>query len=73
MSAAQRSNSTFQFYNSSYTTISPASSGMTPAEAEAVHLAKLTVAFAADQDTINLSTWVFPENFRFGTKMSYHQ
>jgi prepilin-type N-terminal cleavage/methylation domain-containing protein len=72
-SAAQRSNSTFQFYNSSYTTISPASSGMTPAEAEAVHLAKLTVAFAADQDTINLSTWVFPENFRFGTKMSYHE
>ena len=46
---------------------------MTQAEAEAVHLAKLTVAFAADQDTINLSTWVFPENFRFGTKMSYHE
>ena len=72
-SAAQYSNSTFQFYNSSYTTISPASGGMTQAEAEAVHLTKLTVAFAANQDTINLSTWVFPENFRFGTKMSYHE
>ena len=72
-STAQYSNSTFQFYNSSYTSISPASGGMTQAEAEAVHLAKLTVAFAADQDTINLSTWVFPENFRFGTKMSYHE
>jgi len=72
-SAAQYSNSTFQFYNSSYTAISPASGGMTPAEAEAVHLAKLTIAFADDEDDITLSTWVFPENFRFGTKMSYHQ
>jgi len=71
--AAQYSNSTFQFYNSSYTTISPASGGMTQTEATAVHLAKLTIAFAADEDDITLSTWVFPENFRFGTKMSYHE
>ena len=72
-STAQYSNSTFQFYNSSYTAISPASGGMTPLEATAVHLAKLTIAFTADEDDITLSTWVFPENFRFGTKMSYHQ
>ena len=73
-STAQYNNSTFQFYNSSYTTISPASGGgMTQAEAETVHLTKLTVAFATDTDDITLSTWVFPQNFRFGTKMSYHE
>ena len=70
--ATNYSSSAFQFYNSSYTAISPTFGGMIQAEAEAVHLAKLTVVFVADQDTLHLSTWVFPENFRFGTKMSYH-
>ena len=70
---AHYNNSSFQFYNSSYAAISPSSGGMTEAEAAAVHLTKLTVTFAADQDTINMSAWVFPQNFRFGTKMSYHQ
>ena len=62
----------FQFYNSNYSTISPSSGGMSLSEAKTVHISKLDLTFVNDTDTLSLSSWIYPQNFRFGPKMSFH-
>ena len=62
----------FSFYNSSFGIITPSLGGLTNAEAENVYLPKLDFIFVQDKDTLILSSYVYPLNFRFGKKMSYH-
>lgn len=62
----------FQFYNTSYSLISPSSGGLSLAEAKTVHVSKLDITFVDDKDTLIFSTYVYPQNFRFGTNKSFH-
>jgi len=63
----------FSFINSSYGNIQPSAGGLTLSEAQAVHMTKVDLTFVDDMDTLSLSTWIYPQNFRFGQKMSYHE
>ena len=62
----------FTFYDNSFNVVSPSSGGLTVAQAKTVHLSKLDLTFINDMDTLSLSSFVYPHNFRFGSKMSYH-
>jgi len=62
----------FQFYNSSFALITASNGGLSQSEAKTVHLSKLALTFVDDKDTLALSSYIYPENFRFGTKMSFH-
>jgi hypothetical protein len=41
-------------------------------EASSVNLLKLELQFSKENQKINLGTHVYPYNFKFGKKMSYH-
>ena len=62
----------FTFYDNSFNVVSPSSGGLTATQAKTVHLSKLDLTFVNDTDTLSLSSFVYPHNFRFGSKMSYH-
>jgi len=62
----------FTFYDNNFNVVSPSSGGLTVAQAKTVHLSKLDLTFVNDMDTLSLSSFVYPHNFRFGSKMSYH-
>ena len=62
----------FTFYDNSFNVVSPSSGGLTVTQAKTVHLSKLDLTFINDRDTLSLSSFVYPHNFRFGSKMSYH-
>ena len=62
----------FTFYDNNFNVVSPSSGGLTEAQAKTVHLSKLDLTFINDTDILSLSSFVYPHNFRFGTKMSYH-
>ena len=62
----------FTFYDNNFNVVSPSSGGLTEAQAKTVHLSKLDLTFVNDTDILSLSSFVYPHNFRFGTKMSYH-
>ena len=62
----------FTFYDNNFNVVSPSSGGLTEAQAKTVHLSKLDLTFVNDMDTLSLSSFVYPHNFRFGSKMSYH-
>lgn len=62
----------FSFYNSSFGLITPSLGGLTNVEAGNVYLPKLDFIFVQDKDTLILSSYVYPMNFRYGKKMSYH-
>ena len=67
------SSNNFYFYNNIYNDITPSSTGsLTLLEAESVHLTKLKLTFQKGPDTFSLSSYIYPINFRFGKKMSYH-
>tara|TARA_Y100000590_G_scaffold102297_1_gene116247 strand:+ start:557 stop:1090 length:534 start_codon:yes stop_codon:yes gene_type:complete len=63
----------FKFFNNNYDIISHSSSGLTEDQAKLVHISKLELTFIKDTDILSLSSFVFPYNFRFGQKMSYHE
>ena len=62
----------FTFYDNSFNVISPSSGGLTETQAKTVHISKLDLTFVNDTDILSLSSFVYPHNFRFGSKMSYH-
>ena len=62
----------FTFYDNNFNVVSPSSGGLTEAQAKTVHLSKLDLTFVNDTDILSLSSFVYPHNFRFGSKMSYH-
>ena len=62
----------FTFYDNNFNVVSPSSGGLTSTQAKTVHLSKLDLTFVNDRDTLSLSSFVYPHNFRFGSKMSYH-
>ena len=67
------SSNNFYFYNNIFSDMTPSSSGsLSLSDAERVHLTKLKITFQKGPDSFSLSSYVYPINFRFGKKMSYH-
>ena len=63
----------FYFYDNIFNDMTPSSSGsLSLSDAERVHLTKLKITFQKGPDSFSLSSYVYPINFRFGKKMSYH-
>ena len=63
----------FHFYDNIFSDMTPSSSGsLSLSDAERVHLTKLKITFQKGPDSFSLSSYVYPINFRFGKKMSYH-
>ena len=63
----------FYFYDNIFSDMTPSSSGsLGNSDAKRVHLTKLKLTFQKGSDAFSLSSYVYPINFRFGKKMSYH-
>ena len=63
----------FYFYNNVFSDITPPSAGLlSQSDAESIHLTKLKFTFQKGSDSFSLSSYIYPINFRFGKKMSYH-
>tara|TARA_Y100001934_G_scaffold209477_1_gene247849 strand:- start:489 stop:1049 length:561 start_codon:yes stop_codon:yes gene_type:complete len=65
-------NKGFFFYDNNFSLISPSSSGLSLEQAKDIRITKLDLKFTKDEDNLFLSSFVYPNNFRFGQKMSYH-
>lgn len=61
----------FSYYNSSFENITPIEGNVL--NAAGVRLTKIDLFFNRNSDTLNLSSYVYPQNFRFGQKKSYHE
>ena len=63
----------FSFYNNAFSDITPANEQtLSSSEAETVRMTKLELTFEKDTDRISFSSYIYPINFRFGKKMTYH-
>ncbi|MBI88637.1 MAG: hypothetical protein CMG60_01005 [Candidatus Marinimicrobia bacterium] len=62
----------FVFYDDNFSLITPITGGLSNEQSANVRLSKLELTFVKDDDTLSLSSFVYPHNFRFGKKMSYH-
>jgi len=64
----------FYFYNNAFSDITPSNQDiLSSTEAETVHMTKLVLTFQKDSDeALSLSSYIYPINFRFGKKMTYH-
>jgi len=71
-SVAYSSSNGFTFYDNNFSAISPSSGGLSVEQAQNVRISKLDLTFINDSETLSLSSFVYPHNFRFGNKMSYH-
>ena len=65
--------SRIRYFNESLGEIS-LSTGQTLTEtrADSVRLLYLDISFKQDDDSVRFSSFIYPQNFRFGKKMSYH-
>ena len=63
----------FRFYDYNHNEISPLQNGLSNDQANNINLSKLDLRFVKDADTLFLSSYVYPHNFRFGKRMSYHE
>ena len=65
--------SVFRYYTSSNDEIALTSGQtLTQTTASTVQLLYLDMYFKRDDDSIRLSSYIYPQNFRYGKKMSYH-
>ncbi len=64
----------FYFYNNVFSDLTPSNQEvLSSIEAATVHMTKLRITFQKNTDeTLSLSSYIYPINFRFGKKMTYH-
>ena len=63
----------FYYFDSDYSNMTPeAGNTLSETLARNVHLVKINICFTNQADTLELSTHIYPNNFRFGSKKSYH-
>ncbi len=60
------------YYDSNYNEIIPSQNGLSEEEAKTIHIIKINFIFNNDEDTINLSSYIYPFNLKYGEKMGYH-
>jgi prepilin-type N-terminal cleavage/methylation domain-containing protein len=72
-SQLKTSESLFRYYDQSFTEIQLSENQtLSSSQAETVQLLQLDMSFKRDDDSIRFSSFIYPQNFRFGKKMSYH-
>jgi prepilin-type N-terminal cleavage/methylation domain-containing protein len=67
------STSSLTYYDNNYNIISPSQGGLTQDQAKSIHISKIDFTFVNDEDTIKLSSFIYPYNFKYGEKMTYHE
>ena len=65
--------SNFIYFDNDFNLITPSQNVLTSEQAEIVHLIKLDLKFSTNEDTLLLSSHIYPNNFRMGKTMSYHK
>jgi len=63
----------FKYYDKNFSEITPSLTGLTSTQAEQVCLPQIDLTFTDINDTINYSFFIYPYNFRFGLKKSFHE
>lgn len=64
----------FTYFDRNYNNITPAAgNAFSEEDALKVHLIKINLFFTEEPDSIELSTYMYSNNLRFGRKNSYHQ
>ena len=71
-SQLKTSESLFRYYNQSFTEIQLSENQTLGSQAETVQLLQLDMSFKQDDDSVRFSSYIYPNNFRYGKKMSYH-
>ena len=72
-SQLKTSESLFRYYNQSFTEIQLSENQtLSNSQAETVQLLQLDMSFKRDDDSVRYSSYIYPNNFRYGKKMSYH-
>ena len=72
-SQLKTSESLFRYYDQSFTEIQLSENQtLSSSQAETVQLLQLDMSFKQDDDSVRFSSYIYPNNFRFGKKMSYH-
>ena len=72
-SQLKTSESLFRYYNQSFTEIQLSENQtLSNSQAETVQLLQLDMSFKRDDDSVRFSSYIYPNNFRYGKKMSYH-
>ena len=67
------SSNSFSFYNNVFNDITPGNEQtLSASEAATVRMTKLELTFEKGTDKISFSSYIYPINFRFGKKMTYH-
>ena len=67
------STSSLTYYDNNYNIISPSQGGLTQDQAKSIHISKIDFTFVNDEDIIKLSSFIYPYNFKYGEKMTYHE
>tara|TARA_B110000003_G_C16599444_1_gene515028 strand:+ start:620 stop:1165 length:546 start_codon:yes stop_codon:yes gene_type:complete len=67
------STSSLTYYDNNYNIISPSQGGLTQDQAKSIHISKIDFTFVNDEDTLKLSSFIYPYNFKYGEKMTYHE
>ncbi len=67
------SSSSLTYYDNNYSLISPPQGGLTENQAKSIHISKIDFTFVNDEDTLKLSSFIYPYNFKYGEKMTYHE
>lgn len=66
--------STLRYYNDELSEIAlTTGQSLTQSRADSVRLIYMDMVFKKDDDSVRFSSFIYPQNFRFGKKMSYHE
>jgi prepilin-type N-terminal cleavage/methylation domain-containing protein len=71
--SANLSSSSITYYDNNYSSILPSQGGLTQNQAKSIHISKIDFTFVKDEDTLKLSSFIYPYNFKYGEKMTYHE
>ena len=63
----------FYYYDSELNLISPSNSGLSVEDSRKIGMSELKFTFFDNEDTLSLRSYIYPFNFKYGKKMSYHE
>ena len=63
----------FYYYDSELNLISPPNSGLAVEDSRKIGMSELKFTFFDNEDTLSLRSYIYPFNFKYGKKMSYHE
>ena len=63
----------FYYYDSELNLISTSNSGLSVEDSRRIGMSELKFTFFDNEDTLSLRSYIYPFNFKYGKKMSYHE